>query len=181
MKITNKPGSDYKPAPEGIHSALCVDVIDLGLVETAYGEKPKLRLVFELEAKMDDGRPFIQTKPFTASLHQKSTLNGFISKWRGRPIGENETVDLDKLLGAQATLVISHVTAQDGSGKVFSSIDAVSKPTKKLVASGEYDPAAARQRIADYKAKAPATGKPVAKVNKPAPVEPADDEDPFRI
>lgn len=170
MKITNTPGSSYTPAPEGIHSALCVDVIDLGLVETAYGEKPKVRLVFELDAKMEDKRPFIQTKSFTASLHQKSTLNGFISKWRGRPITENETVDLDKLLGAQATLVISHVQAQDGSGKVFSSIDAVSKPTKKLTASGEYDPGAARQRIADYKAKQPGT-KPVVKASEEPPLE----------
>ena len=165
MKITNSPTSTYQPAPEGIHSALCVDVIDLGINPTPYGDKAQLRIVFELESKMDDGRPFTQSQKFTASLHPKATLAQFLAKWRGKPIGDNETLDLDKLLGAQATLVISHEQAKDGSGKTFAVIDAISKATKKLTASGEYDPAAARQRIADYKAKQPATGKPV---NKPA-------------
>jgi hypothetical protein len=47
--------------------------------------------------------------------------------------------------------VISH--QQNLSGKTYASIDAVSKPTKKVAASGNYDPAAARQRFAEWKAK----------------------------
>jgi hypothetical protein len=62
-----------------------------------------------------------------------------------------ETIDLSKLLGACCTLLISH--QQNLSGKTYASIDAVSKPTKKVAVSGNYDPAAARQRFAEWKAK----------------------------
>ena len=66
-----------------------------------------------------------------------------------------ETIDLAKLIGACCTLVISH--QQNMVGKTYASIDAVSKPTRKVAASGQYDPAAARQRYAEWKAKASAT------------------------
>ena len=48
-----KESNDFKPHPEGIHPAICVDVIDLGLVETDFqGQKKmvnKVKLVFESE------------------------------------------------------------------------------------------------------------------------------------
>jgi hypothetical protein len=47
--------------------------------------------------------------------------------------------------------VISH--QKNMVGKTYASIDAVSKPTRKVTPSGQYDPAAARQRYADWKAK----------------------------
>jgi hypothetical protein len=90
-----------------------------------------------------------------------------------------ESIDLAKLIGACCTLVISH--QQNMVGKTYASIDAVSKPTKKLAASGCYDPAAARQRIEEWKAKqngvaappANATPAPVAPAARPAPAAPA--------
>src|SRR4029450_1418088 len=71
-----------------------------------------------------------------------------------------ESIDLAKLIGSNCTLVISH--QQNMVGRTYASIDAVSKPTKRLVPSGSYDPALARQRIAEWKAReagqaAPAT------------------------
>jgi hypothetical protein len=66
------------------------------------------------------------------------------------------SIDLAKLIGANCTLVISH--QQNMVGRTYASIDAVSKPTKRLVASGGYDPAMARQRIAEWKAKEGTTG-----------------------
>jgi hypothetical protein len=150
-----KDNADFKPHPEGIHPGVCVDVIDLGLVETEFqGEKRmvnKVRLVFETEQKAEDGRNCTVSKNFTASLHPKAKLAEFLGKWRGRPIVPGETIDLAKLLGACCTLVISH--QQNLVGKTYASIDAVSKPTKKLAASGGYDPAAARQRVQEWKAK----------------------------
>jgi hypothetical protein len=67
-------------------------------------------------------------------------------------------------MAAGCTLVISH--QQNMVGKTDASIDAVSKPTKKLVPSGCYDPAAARQRIEEWKAKqvaAPTVNVPASK------------------
>lgn len=36
LVLESKAGGDFKPHVEGIHPAVCVDVIDLGLVETVF-------------------------------------------------------------------------------------------------------------------------------------------------
>jgi len=176
LTLTCKDSGDFKPHPEGIHPAICVDVMDLGLVETDFqGVKKmvnKVKITFESEAKTDDGKPCTVFRSFSASLHPKSNLSTFLSKWRGRPVAPGESINLQQLIGASCTLVISH--QKNLAGKTYASIDAVSKPTKKVTASGTYDPAAARQRYADWKAKqvaAPTAPAPVA--TQPAPAAPA--------
>lgn len=169
--LQSKVGGDFKPHPEGIHPAVCVDLIDLGLVESEWqGQRRlvnKLRLVFETEQRGEDGRNCITTRTFTASLHPKAKLSEFIGKWRGRPVVPGESIDLSKLIGANCTLVISH--QQNMVGRTYASIDAVSKPTKRLVASGSYDPALARQRIAEWKAKEAGQAQPAS---APRPLNP---------
>ena len=170
MKITNSSTSTFAPCPEGIHSAVCVDCIDLGILETKYGPKRKLRIVFEIADRMENGKPYSVSRSFTASLHQKATLSNFLSKWRGRAVSEGEEIDFDKLITANATLVVSHMVNE--MGKTFAGIDAISKPTKKLAPSGTYDPAAARQRIEDYaraKDAFPNPAQPPAAKPAPAP------------
>jgi hypothetical protein len=158
LTLTCKDSGDFKPHPEGIHPAVCVDVMDLGLVETDFqGVKKmvnKVKITFESEAKTDDGKPCSVAKSFTASLDRKAKLTEFLGKWRGRPIAPGETIGLDKLIGASCTLVISH--QKNLAGKTYASIDAVSKPTKQVAPSGTYDPAAARKRFEEWKAKQPA-------------------------
>lgn len=155
LTLTCKEGGDFRPHPEGIHPAVCVDVIDLGLVKTDFqGQErmvQKVKLVFESEQKTEDGRNCTVSKNFTASLHPKARLAEFIGKWRGRPVMPGESIDLSKLIGACCTLVISH--QQNLVGKTYASIDAISKPTRKVAVSGGYDAAAARQRIAEWQAK----------------------------
>lgn len=175
-----KDNGDFVPHPEGIHPAVCVDVMDLGLVETDFqGQRRmvnKVKIVFESEAKTPEGKPCMVSKNFTASLHPKARLAEFLGKWRGRPIVPGETIDLGRLIGACCTLVISH--QQNLVGKTYASIDAVSKPTRKVAPSGTYDPAAARQRYAERAARqavpAPHTASPVAmpRANVPAPRPP---------
>ena len=170
--LQSKVGGDFKPHPEGIHPALCVDLIDLGLVESEWqGQRRlvnKLRLVFETEQRGEDGRNCIITRTFTASLHPKAKLSDFVGKWRGRPVVPGESIDLSKLIGANCTLVISH--QQNMVGRTYASIDAVSKPTKRLVASGSYDPALARQRIAEWKAKEAGQAQPASAARPLNPV-----------
>jgi hypothetical protein len=164
MVLQCKESGDFKPHVEGIHPAICIDVIDLGLVETEFQGQTrmvnKVKVVFETEQKLEDGRNCTISKNFTASLHPKAKLAEFLGKWRGRPVIPGETIDLAKLIGACCTLVISR--QQNAVGRVYASIDAVSKPTKKLAPSGHYDPAAARQRIAEWQAKQQAKPAPTA-------------------
>jgi hypothetical protein len=158
MILQSKSSGDFKPHPEGIHPAVCVDLIDLGLMESEYmGVRRlvnKVRLVFETEQRNEEGKNCTLAKTFTASLNTKAKLAEFLGKWRGRPVAPGEFIDLSKLLGACCTLVISH--QQNPVGRTYASIDAVSKPTKRIVASGGYDPALARQRVQEWKAKLPA-------------------------
>jgi len=155
MVLQCKDSGDFKPHPEGIHPAICVDVVDLGLVETEFqGQKRmvnKVKVVFESEQKTEDGKACTVSKNFTASLHPKSNLSAFIGKWRGRPVLPGESIHLEKLIGASCTLVISH--QQNMSGKTYAAIDAVSKPTKRVAPAGSYDPAETRKRYAEWKAK----------------------------
>jgi len=185
MVLQCKDSGDFKPHPEGIHPAVCVDVMDLGLVETEFqGQKKmvnKVKLVFESEQKQEDGKPCTVSKNFTASIHPKAKLAEFLGKWRGRPVLPGETIDLAKLIGACCTLVISH--QQNLSGKTYAAIDAVSKPTKKVAPSGQYDPAETRQRFAEWSLRtatskqagpaptsaAPRVATPVATVPTPVP------------
>lgn len=181
LVLESKVGGDFEPHPEGIHPAICLDVIDLGLVETEWqGVRRwtnKARIVWETEQRTKEGKNCIVTKTFTASLHPKSKLSDFLGKWRGRPVVPGESIDLSKLIGANCTLVISH--QQNLVGRTYASIDAISKPTKRLVPSGSYDPALARQRIAEWKAReagqaqAGGGGRPLNPVGAAFPQQPA--------
>jgi hypothetical protein len=167
-----KEGS--KPHPEGVYGGLCVDLVDLGMVEDDWnGQRKlvrKLRLLFETDFRDEAGKAGLIAKTFTASLHQKSKLAGFLGTWRGRPVVPGDSVDLAKLLGASCTLVISH--RQNAVGRTYAAIDAVSKPTKKVAPSGQYDPAETRRRIAEWKirdAAGLAAGNPNPETRNPIP------------
>jgi hypothetical protein len=170
LTLTSTTGGNYKPHPEGIHLAVCVDVIDLGIVDTEYGPKPKVRLVFETKEKTDEGKHCTIGKQFTASLNPKATLCKFLGSWRGKPIVPNETIDIDGLVGKCCTIVVAQET--NDAGKTYANINAVSKPTGKLAPSGDYDPAAARVRMAEWAAKNPSKAAPA----KAAAPKAADDD-----
>ena len=141
--------------PEGGFLAALVDVVDLGLEQTGYGLKPKVRLVFETEhmvqVDVPDGRggmvtverPAIISRKFTASLHDQAPLRAFLTSWRGRAFSAQELrdFDLDALIGAPAYLTIVHQSARDGSGKTYDNIEGAAKlprGTPPLVPSGAY-------------------------------------------
>ena len=167
-----KEGS--KPHPEGVYGGLCVDLVDLGMVDDEWnGQRKlvrKLRLLFETDYRDEAGKAGLMAKTFTASLHQKSKLAGFMGTWRGRPVVPGESVDLKKLVGASCTLVISH--RQNAVGRTYAAIDAVSKPTKKVAPSGQYDPAETRRRIAEWKIKDAGGAVAPAAVAAPAAARP---------
>jgi hypothetical protein len=162
MVLQCNDGGEFKPHPEGIHPAVCVGVINLGMMKTEFQglERivPKVKLVFETEQKMEDGRNYTVSKNYTASLHPKARLSADIGKWRGRPVTPPESLDLENLIGASCTLVVSH--QKNLVGKIYASIDVISKPTKKVTPSGGYDLAAAKQRVAEWKVKQALTPAP---------------------
>lgn len=104
----------FTPAPAGLHQAVCVDIVDMGVLEVTYGGKTKkqrkIRLVWQIEETMEDGRPFIVQKRYTASLHEKATLRKELESWRGKPFTDEELAafDMERLLGVNCQLNIQH-------------------------------------------------------------------------
>jgi hypothetical protein len=122
-------GKTFTPAPAGVHQAVCVDVIDLGMVESNFnGEKKvqhKLKIVWQLnETNEEAGRRFTTSKRYTASLHEKSSLRKDLQGWRGRPFTPEELrgFDLDNVLGANCQLNVVHAERE---GSMFANVEAV--------------------------------------------------------
>ena len=107
-------GRAFTPAPAGLHQGVCVDVVDMGVLEVTYAGQTKrqhtVRVVWQIDEDMEDNRPFIVQKRYTLSLHEKATLRKELESWRGRAFSEDELAgfDLEKLLGANAQLNIQH-------------------------------------------------------------------------
>lgn len=115
-----KAGTSYPPAPTGAHAAVCVDVVDMGMLKVAWGGKEKqqhkVRIIWQIDEDRDDGKPFQVSKRYTLSLHEKAALRKDLESWRGRSFTteELEGFDLETLLGIPVLLNIIHNT-KDGN------------------------------------------------------------------
>lgn len=136
---------EWENPTAGSHAAVLVDVVDLGL-ETMTNDKgdsvtkPKVRLVFEIDQKMEDGRPMLVQRKVTASMHEMSNLYGIMETWLGRaPTPEEQArFDLDTMLGESANLMIVHNKDKKDPDKIWANIDRVYPAEKKLKPSGDY-------------------------------------------
>lgn len=114
--IVKDNSTEYELAPEGTHIARCYQVIDLGLQQTSFGEKPKVLINFELPMKlMADGRPFSVGNRYTPSLNKKAILRQHLEAWRGRSFTEEELdgFDLYTVCGVPAMITVVHTENND--------------------------------------------------------------------
>lgn len=121
-------GKDFEPAPEGTHLAICCDVVDLGMVESEWGQKHMVQIRWQLGGEdagvRDDGKPWLVTKRFTLSLHEKSVLRPFLEAWRGKRFTQVELdgFDMERLLNVCCQLQVMHA---ERNGKVYANVHAV--------------------------------------------------------
>jgi hypothetical protein len=112
--------SDYIPAPEGTFSAVCCDVVDLGMLEVTFGgktkEQHKIWIVWQIEEVMADNRPYTVRKRYTLSLHEKASLRKDLESWRGRAFtaSELEGFDVETVLGVACMLNVIHAAGSQG-------------------------------------------------------------------
>jgi len=112
--ILKETASNYEPVSEGLHPAICVSVIDLGVqYSKLYNkEQPKVMLTWEISDEGTNGEDMTKTisKEYTASFNEKSTLRKNLKSWRGREFTaeELEAFDLRKVLGAACQLQVIH-------------------------------------------------------------------------
>lgn len=142
-------GKTFKPVPAGICRAICVDVVDLGMLEKIWNGKSqgmvhKIRIMWETDRMMPEDengiRPFIAMKQYTLSMGKKSNLKKDLESWRGKQFTAEEMkgFDVEKLIGAACQLVIVHNVSEDGT--IFANISTVVKMEggEKLAPTGKY-------------------------------------------
>lgn len=99
---TSNSGGDFEKAPEGMHVARCVRLIDCGThLDEKWGKKKRIGWVFfELPNAMmkpnKDGKelPFMVGKRYTLSHNEKALLRQDLESWYGKTFN---TVDLDNV------------------------------------------------------------------------------------
>jgi hypothetical protein len=145
MPIIATAGSDSKnftPAPEGVHQAVCVDVIDKGILEVTYAGKTKkqhkVSLAWQIDEARDDGKPFLVYKRYTLSLNEKATLRKDLESWRGKKFTRDEEMgfDVESVLGVNCLLNVQHNAVDD---KTYANVVAVmplAKGMTRIAANG---------------------------------------------
>ena len=119
MKTSNS-GGDFQLAPEGMHIARCFRYIDMGTHhdDKWNTDKRLVQLAWELPGVlMDDERPYVITKRYTASHNERAILRQDLESWYGKTFNTAELdkaggFDLSKLIGRPCLLNIVH--SEDG-------------------------------------------------------------------
>lgn len=123
--------SSFSPIPEGVHTAVCYGLIDLGV---QYSEKfdkkaQKVLIMWELPDetyKAEDGeeKPRMLSREYTMSLHEKSGLRKDLQAWRGKTFTDEELsgFDLNNILGKGCQIQIIH---KESNGKTYANIASI--------------------------------------------------------
>jgi hypothetical protein len=135
MSIVVKHDSKvWTPPPEGLHPAVCCDVVDLGPMDTPWGRKEKVRIRWQLEdINPDTGKRFDVSGLYTKSLSPKANLRSMLETWRAKRFSDQELqgFDLEKLLGVNAQVQVIHKPGDEG--QVYANVQAVVPPAKGMV------------------------------------------------
>lgn len=154
MPILSKDNQkEWEPAPEGLHQAVCVDVVDRGMQETAFGLKHQVQVRWMLGEMVDtydapqilcgeDKKPFLVMQTYTNSLNEKAKLRQHLDAWRGRKFSPEELrdgFDLERLIGVNCQLQVVHNLSDNG--RTYSNVQAIvplGKGMRQLVGDSGY-------------------------------------------
>ena len=139
----SQPTTTRLPAPAGNHFARCVSMIDLGHHSDSFDGKDKrvhkCRFTFELPNELhtfsEEGgpEPYLVSREFNLSLHEKASLRAFLQSWRGKPFTEAQAskFDVSVLIGIPCMLNIIHVPSKDGT-RTYANISSVAPVAKGM-------------------------------------------------
>lgn len=118
----NSSGGTFEQPEAGACAARCYGVVEIGTHQEEFkGEvkqQKKLLVFFELDQRMEDGRPFVINKWYTNSLSEKANLRKDLKAWRGRDFtgAELKKFELSKILN-QSCLI--NLTQKEESNRVY--------------------------------------------------------------
>ncbi len=137
-------GGSFIPAPAGAHTAVCCDVVDLGLLKVSFGgkekEQHKIRIVWQIGEDMESGKPFTVGRRYTLSLHEKAALRKDLESWRGRSFNKEELsgFDVECLIGVPCLLNVIQETRDNSTYANVTSIMRLPKGMTALTVTSDY-------------------------------------------
>lgn len=149
--VSNEGQSNFKKIEPGNYVARCVSMVLMGTFNEEFqGLKKKctkVRLSWETPTELDvfdkekGEQPYMVSKEFTLSLHEKASLRKFLESWRGKGFTEEEVkrFDIGKLLTAPCMLNVIHKTSAT-SGKQYVDIASISTLPKGFVCPPQINP-----------------------------------------
>lgn len=150
--IAKNTSTVSEPVPAGTHVARCYQMIEIGTVSEAFPGQDakqvrKVRIGWELpeETKVfnpEKGeQPFVISKEFSLSMHEKANLRKSLESWRGKGFSEDEAkaFDITNLIGKPCLLNIIHKPSKDGS-RVYSDIAGIMPLPKNMKCSPQVNP-----------------------------------------
>lgn len=137
-------GQTFQPAPAGVHQAVLVDVVDLGVLDVTWQgvtkRQHKVNLAWQINEARDDGKPFLVFRRYTLSLGEKSNLRRDLESWLGRKFTREDEMgfDVESMLGRNCLINITHNTPQ-GSDKTYANVASVNPLMKGMPAISARD------------------------------------------
>lgn len=130
----NTGGGDFKMVPEGMHTARCYRIVDLGTQHNVKWDKFQHKVMITLECygeecQTDDGKPLAISMWHTVSLNEKANLRRDLESWRGKKFTKEELNGfvVDNLIGAPAMINVIHNESGDKTYANIASISPVPK------------------------------------------------------
>ena len=143
--FARKKESQFEPAPEGLHAAVCVDVwepwTENRREDWGGGLVDKTRIVWMIEeVNPKTNRPFEVSQIYTLSLHEKSNLCKHLESWRGKRFTDQEKLgfDIEKLIGVNCQLQIIHKITDAGTFANVLNVILPAKGAKRLLVPDGY-------------------------------------------
>lgn len=139
MHLPKDEGTSFEPCPAGTHAARCVGFIDLGSHAQEYagenkGPRRLILLSFEIPGeRRDDGKPFVISKRYTWSVHEKANLRKDLESWRSKRFADTDFgpggFDIRNVLDKPCTITVNHTEKE---GRTYVNIAAIGAAMKGI-------------------------------------------------
>ena len=144
LQLPNVP----EPASPGTHVAVVCDVQDLGLTQTKWGEKHRMRIAFMVAQRDSGGKNKVCSLFCNASIHRQSTLAGMVKNITGQYPRNNW--DTETLVGLDC--MITTELSEDGAYSNVTSVKPLPPKTPTVIIPLDYTRAKDRPTKSNWKA-----------------------------
>lgn len=118
---TDKGGGNFTPHPKGIFAGTVIDIVDKGLVTTAFAGEVKTQHKFWLRAfcgqLREDGVPLFAQQRLTLSSNAQATARKLVEKGRDKKFSDEEEKEFDyeSLIGQSFTFFLTQNVNDKGT------------------------------------------------------------------